>query len=355
MNKTVENILVGGAVLLTSPIWIPVELVKGAKEYFIDSKTNKQKKKKEISSKSTQVNESNTKKEYSNKNNQVNESNSKEEEKMEKEKKNYETLELINSNKIKSLNLIYPKSILQNMESITKILDTNYFDTFQKNMKEEGLGTGYIALFYGAPGTGKTESVLQIAKNTGRPIYKVDIAEIQSMWIGETGWRVRGMFKKYKKYCKTALSQNLPIPILLINEADALLGKRHSFNSGSGPVSIQENNQVQNILLEEFETNEGIIFLTTNMSENLDGAFERRIFDKVKFDIPDKDTRKKIWKLNLSEIPEEKIDILARDFSFTGGDINIALRNIKKQKIINNKMPSFNEIYNICKTIKIIS
>ena len=98
MNKTVENILVGGAVLLTSPIWIPVELVKGAKEYFIDSKTNKQKKKKEVSSKSTQVNESNTKKEYSNKNNQVNESNSKEEEKMEKEKKNYETLELINPN-----------------------------------------------------------------------------------------------------------------------------------------------------------------------------------------------------------------------------------------------------------------
>ena len=45
----------------------------------------------------------------------------------------------------------------------------------------------------------------------------------------------------------------------------------------------------------------------------MDGAFERRIFDKVKFDIPDKDTRKKIWKLNLSEIPEEKIDILARD------------------------------------------
>lgn len=338
MNKTVENILVGGAVLFTSPIWIPIELVKGTKDFFIGSKKSKQKKE-----------------ENNSKNNQVNESNSKEEEKMEKENKNYETLELINPDKIKSLNLIYPKNILQNMKNISKILDTNYFETFQKNMKDEGWGTGYIALFYGALGTGKTESVLQIAKNTGRSIYKVDIAEIQSMWIGETGWRVRGMFKKYKKYCKTALSKNSPIPILLINEADALLGKRHSFNSGSGPVSIQENNQVQNILLEEFEINEGIIFLTTNMSENLDGAFERRIFDKVKFDIPDKDTRKKIWKLNLSEIPEEKIDILARDFSFTGGDINIALRNIKKQKIINNKMPSFNEIYNLCKTIKIIS
>lgn len=338
MNKTVENILVGGAVLFTSPIWIPIELVKGTKDFFIGSKKSKQKKE-----------------ENNSKNNQVNKSNSKEEEKMEKENKNYETLELINPDKIKSLNLIYPKNILQNMKNISKILDTNYFETFQKNMKDEGWGTGYIALFYGAPGTGKTESVLQIAKNTGRFIYKVDIAEIQSMWIGETGWRVRGMFKKYKKYCKTALSKNSPIPILLINEADALLGKRHSFNSGSGPVSIQENNQVQNILLEEFEINEGIIFLTTNMSENLDGAFERRIFDKVKFDIPDKDTRKKIWKLNLSELPEEKIDILARDFSFTGGDINIALRNIKKQKIINNKMPSFNEIYNICKTIKIIS
>lgn len=47
MNKIVENILVGGAVLLTSPIWIPVELVKGAKEYFIDSKTNKKKRRRQ--------------------------------------------------------------------------------------------------------------------------------------------------------------------------------------------------------------------------------------------------------------------------------------------------------------------
>ena len=338
MNKTVENILVGGAVLLTSPILIPIGLVKGTKDFFIDSKKSKQKKE-----------------ENNSKNNQINESNNKEEENMEKENKDFETLELINPNKIKSLNLIYPKNILQNMKNISKILDTTYFETFQKNMKDEGWGTGYIALFYGAPGTGKTESVLQIAKNTGRAIYKVDIAEIQSVWVGETGWRVRGMFKNYKKQCKTARSKNLPIPILLINEADALLGKRHSFNSGSGPVSIQENNQVQNILLEEFEINEGIIFLTTNMSENLDAAFERRIFDKVKFDIPDEVTRKRIWKLNLSELPEEEIEILAKDFNFSGGDINIALRNIKKQKIINNKMPSFNEIYNICKTIKIIS
>ncbi len=338
MNKTVENILVGGAVLLTSPIWISIGLVKGTKDFFIGSKKSKQKKE-----------------ENNSKNNQINESNNKEEENMEKENKDFETLELINPNKIKSLNLIYPKKILQNMKNISKILDSSYFETFQKNMKDEGWGTGYIALFYGAPGTGKTESVLQIAKNTGRAIYKVDIAEIQSVWVGETGWRVRGMFKNYKKQCKTARSKNLPIPILLINEADALLGKRHSFNSGSGPVSIQENNQVQNILLEEFEINEGIIFLTTNMSENLDAAFERRIFDKVKFDIPDEVTRKRIWKLNLSELPEEEIEILAKDFNFSGGDINIALRNIKKQKIINNKMPSFNEIYNICKTIKIIS
>ena len=54
-------------------------------------------------------------------------------------------------------------------------------------------------------------------------------------------------------------------------------------------------------------------------------------------------------------VPFNEIEILAKEFNFSGGDINIALRNIKKQKIINNKMPSFNEIYNICKTIKIIS
>lgn len=337
MNKTVENILLGGAGLLTSPIWIPIELVKGINKIFIDSKINKDK----------------TEDVVSNKNNQVNESNNKEVENMGKENKNYEALELINPNKIKSLNLIYPKQILESMNDIANALNPTKFNRIQKELKMEGFGSGYITLFYGASGTGKTESVMQIAKETGRSIYKVDIADIQSMWVGETGSKVRSMFKKYKKYCKTALSKNLPIPILLINEADALLGKRHRFGSGSGPISIQENNQVQNILLEEFESNEGIIFLTTNMADNLDDAFERRITDKVKFDIPDKITRKKIWKLKLSELSDENIDILANDFKFSGGDINIAVRNIKKKKIINGKIPSFQEIYNICNKIKI--
>ena len=263
------------------------------------------------------------------------------------------TLGLVKHNTIKNVKLVYPYKIKQQIFNISKILNYDKFAEFQKRMNEVNYGSGYIALFYGAPGTGKTESVLQIAKNCRRDIYKVDMADIQSKYISETGIKVRNTFKTYENLCKDALAKKKPIPILLLNEADALLGKRHKFDSCTNPISVQDNNSTQNILLEEFENNKGIIFLTTNIAGNFDYAFERRIFDKVKFDIPDIGTRKKIWKIMFPNLTFEEINLLASKFNFTGGDINLIARNAIKAYVVNGKHPSCRDIYKICKETKI--
>lgn len=339
MNKTVENILATGAVVITSPLWIPYKFTK---ELIVSITKNDN-----HETIQTQKNKSNNKKDESN-------TSSEEEDKMKENE--FETLELINPSRIKQMDLFYPKQIESLMTDIGNCLKEQEYEAFQNAMKEEELVEGFIALFYGAPGTGKTESVYQIAKMCNRKIFKVDMAEIVSMWIGETGHRVRQTFKKYRKFCSQVKKDHSPIPILLLNEADALLGKRHSFNSTSNPISVQNNNQVQGILLEEFENNKGIIILTTNMASNLDSAFESRIFEKIHFTIPDEITREKIWKSKIPELREEQIKVLARDFKFSGRDINQVVRNIKKKKVLSERkqLPKFETIYKICKNVKIV-
>lgn len=340
MNKIVENVISASFAIITAPVWIPVYTVKG----IATNVTNKKEQKDDvIDQKEPQVELGNN-----NTANNMKETNKGEIEMEEK------ILTKVNYKDIKNVKLIYPDEIYKDMKAISKILSIKDFDDFQKRIEDAQLGSGYTALFYGAPGTGKTESVLQIAKRCGRTIYKIDIADIQSKYIGETGSRVRRTFKAYSNLCRNAKQRNQPIPILLINEADALLSKRHGFD-GCNPVSIQDNNQVQNILLEEFENNKGIIFMTTNMGENLDEAFERRIFDRIKFRIPDAKTRAKIWKDKVKFLSDEQINIIARDFKLSGGDINVISRNIIKNQIVNNRNPSFNEIYKMCKSYKIHS
>ena len=139
---------------------------------------------------------------------------------------------------------------------------------------------------------------------------------------------------------------------MLFNEADALIGKRHSLES-LNPVCVQDNNRTQNILLEEFENFEGILFMTTNIVCNLDKAFERRIFDKVEFKIPDIKTRMKIWQINLPTLTKQEISVLANDFKFSGGDINLVMRNTVKLEIVKGRVPNYKEIYQICRRIKI--
>ena len=89
-------------------------------------------------------------------------------------------------------------------------------------MKKAGFRCGFTCLFYGAPGTGKTETVLQLARQTGRDILQVDVSKIKSCWVGESEKNIKSLFDSYKDKVK----KSEKAPILLFNEAD---GSRTSY------------------------------------------------------------------------------------------------------------------------------
>ncbi len=106
--------------------------------------------------------------------------------------------------------------------------------------------------------------------------------------------RQNPIFSTYTK----ALKYFEQAPILLFNEADALLGRRIKVSH----YSDQMNNTMQNILLQEMEDFKGILIATTNMQESLDPAFERRFLFKIKFGEPKIKARKEIWKQQFASL-----------------------------------------------------
>lgn len=205
------------------------------------------------------------------------------------------------------------------------ILDEDSIRKIFERMKENGLRTGITYLFYGAPGTGKTETVYQLAKQSGRKIMEVDVAKLRDSYVGETEKNVRELFVNYR----TACSENDRMPILLFNEADAILGKRMD---GAVKAIDRMENSVQNILLQELESFSGILIATTNLEGNLDTAFERRFLFKVRFSKPGKWARGKIWKAQFREMPDAMASTLAAEFQLSGGQIE----NIARKYLIDN-------------------
>ena len=215
-----------------------------------------------------------------------------------------------------------------------------------KALKNEGLRTGICTLYYGAPGTGKTESVYQIARATGRSIWKVDMSELKSMWFGESQKLVRNLFKDYYTLCK----EEKRTPILLLNEADAILGKRSVKSTGS---SSKAENAIQNIFLDGMEDFEGILFATTNLESSLDKAFERRFLFKLKFERPDALAQIKIWRSKIKGLSLNDAKKLTQQFSLSGGEIENVARKLKIESVINGKGNTFDRLIHFCQTEKL--
>ncbi len=227
------------------------------------------------------------------------------------------------------------------LSKLSDLLADGSFEMLQKRMEQKGYSGGICTLFYGAPGTGKTESVFQLAKKTGRDIIQVDISRLKSMWFGQSQKLVKAMFTDYKLACL----QCERIPILLINEADALLGKRKADTNSN---TQQTENSIQNILLEEMENMKGILIATTNLQVNLDQAFDRRFLYKVKFTEPEEEQRKHIWKEKLPKLKDEDCHTLASNFNLSGGQIDNVVKKIEMDYILYGKRAKMNEIINYC-------
>ena len=244
---------------------------------------------------------------------------------------------------ISSKELFYNKREQSQITQLTSLLHKDNFQSIQEKLEKGGMRKGFACLFYGAPGTGKTETVYQIARSTGRDIMMVDISETKSMWYGESEKRIKGIFDKYKSFLKTCEVA----PILLFNEADAVISKRK--DAGQGSID-QTENAIQNILLQEMENLEGIMIATTNLTQNLDKAFERRFLYKIEFEKPCVEAKEKIWQTMLPTLSEQERLELANNYNFSGGQIENIVRKYTVDSILSEVTPTLETLHSYCQS-----
>ena len=237
---------------------------------------------------------------------------------------------LIKPDSFPEKSLIYNLTEQSQIDQLASILSADRFKTVQDRLVEAGLRKGFCILFYGSPGTGKTETVYQLARATGREIMRVDVDRIKSCWVGESEQNMKKLFEQYRKICESSSIK----PILLFNEADAVLGTRME---GAIRAVDKMENALQNIILQEMETFGGIMIATTNLTSNLDKAFERRFLYKVQFCRPTLEAQIKIWQVMLPQMTERDAKTLASKFSFSGGEIENISRKYTVSAILSGK------------------
>jgi hypothetical protein len=177
-------------------------------------------------------------------------------------------------------------------------------------------GAGVSALFTGPPGTGKTLAAEVVAADLGLDLQSVDLSQVTSKYIGETEKNLAAVFDE-------AQGGN---SVLFFDEADALFGRRTDISDAHDRYANLE----VSYLLQRMEEYRGVVVLATNLRQNLDEAFTRRIRFLVDFPFPDEAHRRRIW---LSHLPAEAplapdvdVDELARTYPMAGGNIkNVAL------------------------------
>ena len=209
--------------------------------------------------------------------------------------------DVIKAKDLKEKKMFYVEENQRQISELQSFFLPENYQKIRERMEKTGFRTGFACLFYGAPGTGKTETVYQLARETGRDIMVVDVPKIKSKWVGDSEKNIKALFDRYRELVrKTSDNGKLTIdngqfkatPILLFNEADAIIGIR---KQGAQNAVDKMENSIQNIILQEMETLNGIMIATTNLTQNLDKAFERRFLYKIKFEKPTVEARVLIW------------------------------------------------------------
>ena len=244
--------------------------------------------------------------------------------------------------------LFYNKEEGEQVERLRSILSQEQLPIIQERLKSKGMRTGVCVLLHGQPGTGKTATVYELARQTKRDIIQVQVTDFKDKYVGESEAKLKKIFFNYRQYC-----QNSEVtPILLLNEGDAILGKRIE-NVEHGTEQMM--NALQNILLEEMETIQGIMIVTTNLITNLDKAFERRFIFKVKFEKPGTEVKAHIWQSMLENLDEKEAMSLAHEFDVTGGEIENIARKATMEYILTGKESDIDTIRKFTKQEKLES
>ena len=186
-----------------------------------------------------------------------------------------------------------------------------------------------------------------------RDIYNYKIADTESKYCGEKQRIINEMFSEFKSIREKYIKDELPEPILLLNEADALFAKRHDEPDEVGSTANRENNQMQAELLDHIENFDGIMFITTNKIQNFDSAMERRLLFKIKFDKPSKEIQKQIWQAKFPSLRESDINSIVDKYNFTGGNINNVKKKLNIEYILSGRKDNIDDIYDNCKNEEI--
>ena len=172
-------------------------------------------------------------------------------------------------------------------------------------------GKGLAALFSGPPGTGKTLAASILAAELALDLFKIDLSQVVSKYIGETEKNLDRIF--------TAAEDSSAI--LFFDEADALFGKRSEVRDSHDRYANVE----VSYLLQKMEEHEGIAVLATNLRQHLDDAFVRRLSSVVEFPFPDVHDRERIWRVSFPAGAPLHGDVdfgdLAREVRLAGGNI----------------------------------
>jgi hypothetical protein len=188
---------------------------------------------------------------------------------------------------------------------------------YQEQLKQDTsihlkrLMKGYRSLFYGPPGTGKSLTASLLGESTGKKVYRVDLSQVVSKYIGETEKNLATLFD-------TAENKQW---ILFFDEADSLFGKRTEISDSKDKYANQETS----FLLQRIEDYNGLIILATNLKPNIDMAFTRRFQSIIYFRLPNQEQREVLWNNVLCRLTDShEIDVgrIAADYEVAGGSIN---------------------------------
>jgi SpoVK/Ycf46/Vps4 family AAA+-type ATPase len=175
-----------------------------------------------------------------------------------------------------------------------------------------------ILNFFGPPGTGKTRVARAIARRLGKKLYQVDYSAIISKYLGDTAKHIAQAFRR-------ATAHNA---VLFFDEADSLLSKRVDMNE-SCATSINQN---RNVLMQCLDAFNGVVIMTTNLFGNYDEALLRRIAKHVKFELPNRMMRRRLFELHLpnrTRIDADLLEVAKASKGLSGGDIlNVCLNSI---------------------------
>ena len=243
---------------------------------------------------------------------------------------------------IREKQLFYNHEVENEVGRLSRLLQPEQMNGVLSRLKERGLRGGFTCLLYGGPGTGKTETVLQLARHSGRDIFQVEVSQLRSKWYGESERLVKSVFDEYRKL----VAASKVAPIMFFNEADAIFNRR--MENAERAVDKGEN-ALQNIILQEMETLDGILIATTNLQENFDDAFERRFLYKLFLNKPTVEVKARIWQSMLPDLSEGDASRLAAEFDFSGGQIENVARKRFIDEVLSGETADLETLRTLCR------